>query len=116
MQIQKRIILGCIFLWIQKKQKKFMFLGAFNDFIPSEENRMSYDENAKNTLPNLFETRFYNYILATKRCNNFIDLGEINGNFWQTENLYQAFLYYAPFDRNYDGLIGYSETRKDKFV
>ena len=108
--------MGVFFFGFRKTEKEIYVLGAFNDFIPSEENKMFYDENAKkNILPNLFETRFYNYILATKDATGFIDLGEINGNFWQTENLYQAFLYYAPFDRNYDGLIGY-ETRKDKFV
>ena len=40
-----------------------------------------------------------------------INYGEINGSFWQTENLYQAFLYYTPFGRSYDGLIGYGEFR-----
>ena len=74
---------------------------------------MSYDENAKKYIARIYlKQGFYNYILATKDATGFIDLGEINGNFWQTENLYQAFLYYAPFDRNYDGLIGYGETRK----
>ena len=97
----------------EKTEKEIYVLGAFNDFIPSEENRMSYDENAKKYIARIYlKQGFYNYILATKDASGFINLGEINGNFWQTENLYQAFLYYAPFDRNYDGLIGYGETRK----
>jgi hypothetical protein len=97
----------------EKTEKEIYVLGAFNDFIPSEENKMSYDEDAKKYIARIYlKQGFYNYILATKDATGFIDLGEINGNFWQTENLYQAFLYYAPFDRNYDGLIGYGETRK----
>ena len=32
----------------EKTEKEIYVLGAFNDFIPSEENKMSYDENAKN--------------------------------------------------------------------
>jgi hypothetical protein len=31
--------------------KEFFVLGAFNDFTPSEENKMIYDENPKNILP-----------------------------------------------------------------
>ena len=97
----------------EKTEKEIYVLGAFNDFIPSEENKMFYDENAKKYIARIYlKQGFYNYILATKDATGFIDLGEINGNFWQTENLYQAFLFYAPFDRNYDGLIGYGETRK----
>jgi len=51
-------------------------------------------------------------MLATKKEGRSLDFSEINGNFWQTDNLYQAFLYYRPFSGNYDGLIGYGETRK----
>jgi len=54
---------------------------------------------------------FYNYILATKTADGNLNYGEVNGNFWQTTNLYQAFLYYRPFGRNYDGLLGYGELR-----
>ena len=54
---------------------------------------------------------FYSYIIATKGSDGKLNYGEVNGNFWQTENLYQAFLYYTPFGRNFDGLIGYGEFR-----
>ena len=49
------------------------------------------------------------YIYKTPKGN--MNYGEVNGNFWQTDNLYQAFLYYTPFGRNFDGLIGYGEFR-----
>ena len=54
---------------------------------------------------------FYNYILATQSPNEAPDYGEINGNFWQTENLYQALLYYRPFGKNYDAILSYGEFR-----
>ncbi|ASW76001.1 hypothetical protein IQ37_14060 [Chryseobacterium piperi] len=92
--------------------KDIYVLGGFNNFIPSKENQMQYDAAAKKYVARIFlKQGFYNYILATKESNGSLNFGEINGNFWETENLYQAFLYYAPFGRNYDGLMGYGEFR-----
>lgn len=92
--------------------KEIYILGGFNDFKPGKENQMQYDAANKQYVARIFlKQGFYNYILATKEADGPINFGEVNGNFWQTENLYQAFLYYAPFGRNYDGLIGYGEFR-----
>ncbi|UWX60580.1 DUF5103 domain-containing protein [Chryseobacterium oranimense] len=92
--------------------KEIYVLGGFNDFKPSKENQMQYDAANKKFVAKIFlKQGFYNYVLATKESNGSLNFGEINGNFWQTENLYQAFLYYAPFGRNYDGLMGYGEFR-----
>ncbi|MBQ0152698.1 MAG: DUF5103 domain-containing protein [Chryseobacterium sp.] len=92
--------------------KEIYVVGGFNDFKASQENLMIYDETAKKYVAKLYlKQGFYNYILATKESNGNLNLGEINGNFWQTENLYQGFLYYKPFGRNYDGLLGYGELR-----
>ena len=96
----------------EKTDKEIYVLGGFNDFIPSTENQMFYDEKAKKYIAKIYlKQGFYNYILTTKNPDGTLNFGEINGNFWQTENLYQAFLYYQPFGRNYDGLIGYGEFR-----
>lgn len=92
--------------------KELYVLGGFNGFKPSKEYQMQYDEATKKYVARIYlKQGFYNYILATKDANGVLNLGEINGNFWQTENLYQGFLYYAPFGRNYDGLMGYGEFR-----
>lgn len=92
--------------------KEIYVLGGFNDFKPGKENQMQYDEASKQYIAKIFlKQGFYNYILTTKDADGSLNFGEINGNFWQTENLYQAFLYYAPFGRNYDGLMGYGEFR-----
>jgi hypothetical protein len=93
-------------------EKEIYVLGGFNNFQPSKENQMQYDEAGKKYVAKIYlKQGFYNYILATKQGNGSLDFGEVNGNFWQTENLYQAFLYYTPFGRNYDGLMGYGEFR-----
>lgn len=92
--------------------KELYVLGGFNNFKPSKENQMQYDEAGKKYVAKIFlKQGFYNYILATKNPDGSLNFGEVNGNFWQTENLYQAFLYYAPFGRSYDGLMGYGEFR-----
>lgn len=92
--------------------KDIYVLGGFNGFIPNKENQMQYDTETKKYVARIYlKQGFYNYILATKSADGRLNFGEINGNFWQTENLYQAFLYYAPFGRNYDGLMGYGEFR-----
>lgn len=99
----------------EKMDKELYVLGAFNDYLPSEESKMIYDENYKKYIAKIYlKQGFYNYILTTKDESGYLNLGEINGSFWQTENLYQAFLYYAPFGKNYDGLIGYGETRRGR--
>lgn len=91
--------------------KEIYVLGGFNNFLPSKENQMQYDAATKQYVAKIFlKQGFYNYVLVTKDGNG-LNFGEVNGNFWQTENLYQAFLYYAPFGRNYDGLMGYGEFR-----
>lgn len=92
--------------------KEIYVLGGFNNFQPSKENQMQYDAAEKKYVAKIYlKQGFYNYILVTRQGNGPLDFGEVNGNFWQTENLYQAFLYYTPFGRNYDGLMGYGEFR-----
>jgi len=93
-------------------EKELYVLGGFNDFKANKESQMLYDAENKKYVAKIFlKQGFYNYILATKEANGTLNFGEVNGNFWQTENLYQAFLYYKPFGRNYDGLLGYGEFR-----
>ena len=96
----------------QKSDKEFYVLGLFNDYKADAKSQMLYDEKAQKYIAKIYlKQGFYNYIIATKGNDGKLNYGEVNGNFWQTENLYQAFLYYTPFGRNFDGLIGYGEFR-----
>ena len=95
-----------------KMEKELFVLGGFNDFNATKESQMFYNEEKKAYVAKIYlKQGFYNYILATKESNGQLNFGEINGSFWQTENLYQGILYYSPFGRNYDGIIGYGEFR-----
>lgn len=97
----------------EKSEKKIYVLGLFNDNKADDKSLMTYDEANKKYIAKIYlKQGFYNYILATQESDGTLNYGEINGNFWQTENLYQALLYYSPFGKNYDALIGYGEIRK----
>ena len=96
----------------EKTDKEVHVLGMFNNYTPSKDSQMVYDEEAKKLIAKIYlKQGFYNYILAVKNPDGTMNYGEVNGNFWQTENLYQALMYYTPFGRNYDGLLGYGEFR-----
>lgn len=96
----------------QEIPENIYVLGVFNNYTPSSESRMYYDPLHKQYVAKMYlKQGFYNYILAVENSDGSLDYGKINGNFWQTQNLYQAFLYYRPFGNNYDGLLGYGEWR-----
>lgn len=97
----------------EKFNKNIYVLGLFNQYKADEKSKMYYDENLKKYIAKIYMKQgFYNYILATEEADGSLNFGEVNGNFWQTENLYQGLLYYSPFGKNYDGLLGYGEIRK----
>ena len=92
----------------QPYENKDVFVyGAFNNYELTDENRMTY-----NTLKNTYETSFllkqgfYNYTYVTLDKNNKIDLNELNGSFFQTENEYTVITYYKPFGGLFYRVIG----------
>ncbi|RSC95259.1 type IX secretion system plug protein [Tenacibaculum singaporense] len=89
------------------ENKDVYVYGAFNNYDLSEENKMIYDSSQriyKATLP--FKQGFYNYSYVTLDSNKNIDLHEIDGSFYQTENEYTVIVYYKPFGEIYDRVIG----------
>lgn len=89
------------------ENKDVYVYGAFNNYELSEENKMIYDSSQriyKATLP--FKQGFYNYSYVTLSNNKNIDLHEVDGSFYQTENEYTVIVYYKPFGEIYDSVIG----------
>lgn len=88
-------------------------LGQFNNYQPTDACKMQYDATQHRYVAKIFlKQGFYSYLIAVKNDDGTLDYGAVNGNFWQTENLYQALLYYRPFGRNYDGIASYGEYRR----
>lgn len=80
-------------------------IGTFNNFQRTDENRMHWEGGAyRGQL--LLKQGFYDYQYwvspnESKNGNYF------EGNFFQTENVYEFFVYYRPFQPNADLLVGY---------
>ncbi|QTD39288.1 DUF5103 domain-containing protein [Polaribacter batillariae] len=89
------------------KNKEVYVYGAFNNFEISADNKMYYNE--KNQTYNariLLKQGFYNYTFATLGKDNFVNTNEINGTFFETENVYNVLVYYKPLGGLYDRVIG----------
>jgi len=89
------------------KNKEVYVYGNFNNYSFSKENKMVYNSNEKIyevTIP--FKQGFYNYNFATVNNNNEINLTEIDGSFYETENEYTVIVYLHPFGSTYDRVIG----------
>ncbi len=81
--------------------------GAFNDFQLGEENKMTYNyEDGVYETTILLKQGFYNYTYVTVDENSKINTTEINGSFFQTENVYNAIIYYRPFGALFDRVVG----------
>lgn len=87
--------------------KDIYVYGAYNNYKLSNENKMKYNNADKiYQAAILFKQGFYNYNYVTLDKNNTINLNEIDGSFYQTENEYTVVVYYKPFGETYDRVIG----------
>jgi len=81
-------------------------IGAFNGWDKGVENKMDFDATQNvYTRRLLLKQGFYNYQYWVDAPN--ADANQIEGNYFQTENLYEVLVYYKPFQPNADLLIGY---------
>ena len=87
--------------------KQVFVYGAFNNYQLSNENKMKYNAVDERYYAEIkFKQGFYNYSYVTLDKNNTIDLNEVDGSFYQTENEYTVIVYYKPFGEIYDRVIG----------
>jgi Domain of unknown function (DUF5103) len=79
-------------------------IGAFNGWVRSAENKLVYDQGiyAKKIL---LKQGLYNYAYWVDSSSG--DVNQIEGNHFETENLYEVLIYYRGFQLNADLLIGY---------
>lgn len=82
-------------------------VGDFNNHQTTDAYKMDFNEESNAyTKALLLKQGFYNYKYVTKNANNEAE-NAISGNFYQTENTYNALVYYRPLGGRYDKIIGF---------
>jgi hypothetical protein len=97
----------CTFRLKSPKQNEALYVcGAFNQFQHLPENEMRYNESLGIYEANIqLKQGIYNYRFETKNPSNYLE-----GNYAQTENSYEIFVYLRKPGKRYDELIGYQKV------
>ena len=88
------------------EKAKIYLVGAFNQWIKNQESQMNFDPATgayQNTQ--LLKQGWYNYQYLVE--DNQLSPNHFEGSHFETENFYEVFFYYRPFQPNADLLIGY---------
>ncbi len=88
-------------------------LGAMNNWLRSDESRMTFrkDKNVYETTLLLKQGLYnYQYWVEASNENGF----KFEGSHFETENIYEIFIYYRPFRPNADLLVGYYPIQVNK--
>jgi hypothetical protein len=93
----------------------FLF-GELTGWKTEDRNKCRYNgETGQYEINLLMKQGYYNYSYATrKRSNNKIDLTNIDGNHYETENDYYIFVYYRDIRERFDRLVGVSVANSVK--
>jgi hypothetical protein len=97
----------CTFRLKATKQLEPIYVcGAFNQFQKTTENEMHYNESTGIYEASIqLKQGIYNYRFETKNPSNYLE-----GNYAQTENSYEIFVYLRKPGKRYDELIGYQRV------
>lgn len=91
-----------------KTSNNVYVVGAFNEWRKDETSRMQFNPRTeKYELQVEIKQGWYNYAYVTDGSDPF----EIDKSFFDTENLYEAFVYYRPMGGRGDLLVAYSLTQ-----
>ncbi len=95
-------------LEMPKSRTGIYLLGAFNGWRKNEASRMTYDEESGSYQHQLLlKQGWYNYMYWSA---DPLDEQEIERNFFETENLYEVFVYFRAMGSRGDELIGYGRV------
>ena len=86
--------------------------GAFNYWNLIEQNKMSYDSIRKEYVANVLLKQGwydYQYIVQSADAPPYL----LEGSHYETENMYEIFVYYRPFQPQADLLIGYMRLERN---
>lgn len=87
------------------EQAKIYLVGAFNQWIKNPESQMKYDPANGYHNTQLLKQGWYNYQYIVDGSD--YSPYHFEGSHFETENFYEVFFYYRPFQPNADLLIGY---------
>ena len=90
------------------KNQSIYVLGAMNNWTPVPEFEMKYDSKRDiYTTQTLLKQGYYNYYYGVVNNNKEIDYQSMEGSWSDTENEYQAIVYYRGLGDIYDRIIGF---------
>ena len=94
-----------------EENEEICVYGAFTNYKCTPESTLTYVPETQLWETNmLLKQGYYNYSFAVKdKYSDKVDYSKITGSYWQTENEYSALMYYRPWGKRYDLLIGYGE-------
>lgn len=89
------------------KDKDLYLLGQLNDYQYLEANRMVFnEEKGLYEGSQYLKQGYYDYIYQLADRNNPDERSALEGNYWETENIYTVLVYYRSFTDRSDQLIG----------
>ena len=94
--------------------KEVYIFGALTDWKIKDEFKMTYQDVVNAYVADVFlKQGYYNYMYATvpKKGAKIPDLGELEGDWYETENEYTILVYYRPFGERYDHLVSRSNFK-----
>ena len=81
--------------------------GNFNNYVIEDATKMQYNPESKRyELPLLLKQGYYNYRYVVVKDGSLLPFNPVDGDFWQTENIYDVLIYYRAPGSRFDELIG----------
>jgi len=93
--------------------KDIYITGAITDWRLDDNAKMEYDPERRGYKKSLLlKQGYYDYMYAVRdNASGITSVAPINGDFWETNNMYHIFVYLFDPIENYDKLIGYATIR-----
>ncbi|WP_338759422.1 DUF5103 domain-containing protein [Bernardetia sp. ABR2-2B] len=92
----------------QKLDNDVYIIGGLTDWKINPLFKMNYvNEGGYYTAEVLLKQGIYNYFYTTVNDKKEIDYSPLEENYFQTENVYDVFIYYRPMSSRTDYLVGY---------
>jgi len=93
--------------------KDVYIIGAITDWRLDENAKMEYNPQLRGYQKGLLlKQGYYDYMYAVKdNATGITSVAPVNGDFWETNNVYHIFVYLFDPIQNYDKLIGYTSIK-----